>query len=205
MNVHLVRAFWFLQQFCPLVRHKPGKEHIIPDALSRLASANFPGYNKVYSELDALFTYYATLMEISPNLIKRIFNGYPAQNWWVKVPKQLLTNDNLGRDKAILLFIFGSTKPPSSADSYFIAQPKPQNQASNLSASKHASDFPALGPARPSGTGGAQLIYHVDRVTGMHRLYIRSVMALDLPAITNGGGHPSFACCHEIILRSWYI
>ncbi len=81
MNVCLVRASQFLQQFRLVVRHKPGKEHIIPDALSRLASANRAGHNKVYSELDALFTYHTTLVEISPDLIKRILDGYLADDW----------------------------------------------------------------------------------------------------------------------------
>lgn len=81
MNVRLVRASQFLQQFRLVVRHKPGKEHIIPDALSRLASANRAGHDEIYSELDALFTYHATLVEISPDLIKRILDGYLADDW----------------------------------------------------------------------------------------------------------------------------
>lgn len=83
MNVCLVRASQFFQQFRLVVLHKPGKKHIIPDALSRLASTNRAGHNKVYSELDALFTYHTTLVVISPNLIKRILDGYLANNWWV--------------------------------------------------------------------------------------------------------------------------
>lgn len=75
MNVHLVRASQFLQQFCLVVRHKPGKEYIIPDALSELASANCAGHDDFYSELDALFTYDTTLVEISPDLVKRILDG----------------------------------------------------------------------------------------------------------------------------------
>ena len=39
LNLRLVRASQFLQQFKLDVRHKSGKEHIVPDALSRLASA----------------------------------------------------------------------------------------------------------------------------------------------------------------------
>ncbi len=40
LNVRLVRASQFLNGFRLTVRHKPGKEHIVPDALSRLASTN---------------------------------------------------------------------------------------------------------------------------------------------------------------------
>ena len=56
MNVRLVRASQFLRQFRLAVRHKPGKEHIIPDALSRLPSTNHDAVSTKqtdYSELDA--------------------------------------------------------------------------------------------------------------------------------------------------------
>jgi hypothetical protein len=36
----LVRASNYLQQFNLNVHHKPGKEHIVPDALSRLKSSS---------------------------------------------------------------------------------------------------------------------------------------------------------------------
>lgn len=39
-NVRLIRASQFLRQFNLEVTHKPGKEHIVPNALSRLASLN---------------------------------------------------------------------------------------------------------------------------------------------------------------------
>ena len=81
MNVRLVRASQFLQQFCLVVRHKPEKKHIILDTLSKLASANRTRHDNLYSEFDVFFTYYATLVKISPDLIKRILNGYLANNW----------------------------------------------------------------------------------------------------------------------------
>lgn len=66
MNVCIVGVSQFVQQFCLVVHHKPGKEHIIPDALNRLASANRARHNDFYSELDALFIYHVTLVQISP-------------------------------------------------------------------------------------------------------------------------------------------
>ena len=44
INVRLIIASQFLSQFRLDIRHNPGKEHIIPDALSRLASANREAY-----------------------------------------------------------------------------------------------------------------------------------------------------------------
>lgn len=100
MNVRLVRASQFLRQFRLVVCHKPGKEHIVPDALSRLASANtnLPSEDPNYSELDALFTYNTTLIDIHPDLVKRIVKGYKADNWWAKIWRQMEENDKLGPD-----------------------------------------------------------------------------------------------------------
>lgn len=81
LNLRLVRASQFLQQFKLDVRHKPGKEHIIPDALSRLASANSPPTDARHSELDALFVYNTTLIEIHLTLVSRILAGYDADSW----------------------------------------------------------------------------------------------------------------------------
>lgn len=76
MNLHLVKAFQFLQQFKLDVRHKPGKEDIISDALSRLANISIDCADPSYSKLDALFMYNATLVEIYPDLVLRILAGY---------------------------------------------------------------------------------------------------------------------------------
>jgi hypothetical protein len=55
MNLRLVRASEIFQRFDKLhVKHKPGKENVIPDALSRLASSNSSTYAESRSELDAL-------------------------------------------------------------------------------------------------------------------------------------------------------
>lgn len=56
-------------------------EYIISDVLSRLATINRAGYDNLYFELNALFTYYAILIEISLELIKCIFDSYLANNW----------------------------------------------------------------------------------------------------------------------------
>ena len=164
--------------------------------LSRLASANGAGHNDLYSELDAFFTYRATLVEISPDLIERILDGYLADDWWVKVRKQLLSNKDLGSDKAILPFVFSSTVQPSSSNPYFLLTPE---------AKDHASDLPNSEPTLPMHPGKAQFIYYLDRVTGVCRLCIPPAVAPDLLAIAHGKGHPGFARCHEIISRSWYI
>lgn len=81
LNLKLVRASQFLQQFRLDVRHKPGKEHIIPDALSRLANATPTPTDPHYSELDALYIYNITLIKIHPHLVSRILAGYDSDPW----------------------------------------------------------------------------------------------------------------------------
>lgn len=61
--------------------YKPGKEHIILDALSKLVSANSTGHNISYLELDTMFVYYTTLVEINLDLVVYILKSYVADNW----------------------------------------------------------------------------------------------------------------------------
>lgn len=80
MNVCSIRVSQFLRQFHLVVWHKPGKKHILPDALSRLASANtnLPSQDLVYFELDAFFTYNAMLVAMNEDLAQRIAKGYES-------------------------------------------------------------------------------------------------------------------------------
>ena len=85
LNLRLVQAFQFFQQFKLNVCHKPRKEHIILDALTRHASTN-KGYPEAqHLELDALFTYNAILVEIHLGLVSQIFAGYRADPWWAQL------------------------------------------------------------------------------------------------------------------------
>lgn len=190
INISFIWAFQFLQQLCFVIRHKPGKKHIIPDALSKLASTNYAEHNKLYSEPDVLFTYYVTLVKISLDLVKRILNGYLPDDWWIKVWKLLLSNKNQGPVKAILLFVFGLIKHPSSIDPYFLPRPEAQNYAPNL---------PILALTLPIYARRAQLIYHLNCVTGVCQLYILPAVAPDLLAIAYGKSYLGFDCCHKII------
>lgn len=52
----------------------------MPNVLNKLASTNNVGYNPKSSELNTLFVYYTTLVEINPSLVKQILNGYAINN-----------------------------------------------------------------------------------------------------------------------------
>lgn len=248
--MRLVRALQFLRQFRLVVRHKPGKEHIVPDALSRLASANInpPSSDPDYEELDALFTYNTTLIRINLELLQKIVKGYEADSWWSKLLRQVKANQALGPDAALLPFVLGKV-PPSDSDPYF--RPRPETTAaensSELRSERPIDQLETLDPSRVQSTPPPSrsrlesrtprrsvsppvidspilldeyerdgqllgnpyteddLLYHVDRITGVCRLCIPPAVANDLIAIAHGEGHPGFARCHEIISRSWFI
>ena len=133
LNLRLVRASEFLQQFKLDVRHKPGKEHIIWDALTRLATSNIGTAEPFYLELDALFLYNTTLVEIHLTLVLRIIAGYNADACWSRLQTQVQTNEDLGVDKTSFPFVLGST-PPTDADPYLT--PRPEGKAKILPAPK---------------------------------------------------------------------
>lgn len=62
------------------MRYKANKEQIIPDALSRFASANTPYANLYHSKFDALFTYNTMLVKIYLFLISQILEDRPMVN-----------------------------------------------------------------------------------------------------------------------------
>lgn len=123
INVCFVRVSQFLCQFRLVVYHKRGKEHIVPDALSHLASANtnFPSEDPNYSELDVLFTYNTTLIDIHPDLVKQIVRGYKVDSWLAKIWQQIEENDKLGLDQAFLSFVKGNILATDVCRSLFYA------------------------------------------------------------------------------------
>lgn len=80
MNIWLVKASQFLQQFCLIIWYKSRIEHIIPDALSRPASIRNADHNLEYSKLNTLFFYYTILVEINLHLIEQILDNYTTDN-----------------------------------------------------------------------------------------------------------------------------
>ncbi len=198
LNLRLVRASQFLQQFKLDVRHKPGKEHIIPDALSRLASANTQHPDPQHSELDALFTYNTTLVEMHPALVSQILAGYQADPWWARLHRQIQANKDLGADAATLPFVVGST-PPADSDPYLT--PRLAGDEDLPPTSTAVVETPERLPASDK----SRLLYHINRITNVHHLCILPSVAPDILAVAHGEGHLGFSRCYEIISRSWYV
>ena len=188
MNVRLIRASQFLSQFRLDIRHKPGKEHIIPDALSRLASANVrPILADDHSELDVLYVYNTTVVEMSNDFRKRLIAGYSTDKLWINIIQMIDTNDKLDEGAAKIPFARGNTMEI------------PVNPAEMNSTEKSTQDI------LPIGKTDKDLIYHIDRFSGIRRLCIPASCVKDIFAIAHGNGHPGFARCYEIVTRSWYV
>ena len=198
LNLRLVRVSQFLQQFKLKVRHKLGKEQIIPDALSRLASSNTGHADPQHSELNALFTYSITLVEFHLTLISRILAGYKADPWWVRLQQQIQSNDDLGADAATLTFVISSI-PLTDSDPYMA----PQSEGEEC---LQPNTLPALeGPKGLPRPDKAKLFYHMNRLTNVHRLCIPPSMAPDILGIAYGEDYLGFSRCYKIVSRSWYI
>ncbi len=91
-NLRLIRASKYLQRFNIEIRHKPGKQHIVSDALSRLPSTNSdtkPEPTK--GELDALFTF--LLVQMDPALKEKILDEYKSDLNWKNISSILDKND----------------------------------------------------------------------------------------------------------------
>ena len=76
LNQHLIRASAYLSQFDLDIRYKPGKQHILPDALSRLASSAISKHDGEETLDLHAYAYHATLVEMSKEMKGRIVNGY---------------------------------------------------------------------------------------------------------------------------------
>ena len=106
--------------------------------------------------------------------------------------KQIDKNDGRGEDTTTLPFLRGDRLPLIDAEPYFT--PRPKNEDVSQEASE-ASNFPQ----------NYNLVYHVDRLSGVQRLYIPQALVKEILAIAYGDGHPGFQRYYEIITKSWYI
>lgn len=165
LNLRLVQASQFLQQFKLDVYHKPEKEHIIPNALSCLASANNPSTDARYPKLDALFVHNRMLIKIHPMLVSRILAGYNADPWWAWLRLQIQHNIDLDTNAAALLFLLGSVLP-IDANSYINLRPKsnesPVTNRLSIQRRPAIDELPALNKSK--------LLYYVNKLTGVCRL-----------------------------------
>ncbi len=86
LNLRLVRASQYLSQFQLDVRYRPGKQHIVPDALSRLLNSMADLRDRESDgTLDEVFAFNMTLVEMSDSFKKTLSKAYREDNQWKKV------------------------------------------------------------------------------------------------------------------------
>ena len=86
-NFRLVRVSNYIQRFDLDIRHKFDKQHIVSNALFRLASDNINAFNHDDDELDALFIVF--FIEMKSKFKQRILNDYKIDFNWKRISKQL--------------------------------------------------------------------------------------------------------------------
>lgn len=206
LNLWLVRASQFLQQFKLDVRHNPGKEYIIPHALNQLASANIGQVNPFYLELEALFAYNTILVKICPELISRILAGYEVDNYWSRFQRQIQANKDLGADKTPFLFVLGSILP-TNAKLYLT--PHLEDEAKLLPVAKVSRTLEKLLLSDNTDSflplDKTKLFYYVNKLTGFYHLCISLSIAPNILAIAHREGHLGFSRCYKIITDFWFI
>lgn len=101
LNLRLVRASDYIQRFDPIILHKPGKQHIVPDALSRLPSGLQSKDSTTDGELDVLSV---SEVQLSEDLLTRIKEGYTKDPTYDKIIKVL---NKATEDGSILPFVWG--------------------------------------------------------------------------------------------------
>ena len=96
LNLRLIRASQYLSQFRLDVRHRPGKQHVVPDALSRLLTVtNYEGGEPTSPDgtLDEVFSFNAFLAEMSSEFKNQLIQGYKDDKKWSKIRDDLTTKD----------------------------------------------------------------------------------------------------------------
>jgi RNase H-like domain found in reverse transcriptase len=95
LNLRLIQAAQYIQQFRLKLHYKPGKANTVPDALSRLPSDTEPPPETpildalhIYSD-DAKYAFTAALVELTPEFKASIVNGYTSDSKWKSLREDL--------------------------------------------------------------------------------------------------------------------
>ena len=187
MNIRLVKASQFFNQFNFDVKYKSKKEHIISDVLFRLISSNINLFsNSNHFELNALYAYNTTFVELSTEFRDRIIQDYIDDSIWKKIRKLIIINQKLSTD-AVNLFFSINLETSAEIDSYF----ESRTQHSSIMISNDVNSL--------------DLLYHTDKLTDFKRLFIFSSCIKNILQITHDDDQSEFAKCFEIVSKAWYI
>jgi hypothetical protein len=86
LNLRLAKASIYLQQFSLDVRYRPGRLHLVPDALSRLRPKTVPESDLETNILnDVAHVFHAIIVKMSDDFKDRIKAAYQADPLWERV------------------------------------------------------------------------------------------------------------------------
>lgn len=131
-------------------------------------------------------------------MVSRILAGYQADPWWARLHRQIQANNNLRVDTATLPFVV-NFMPPVDTDLYLTLR-----LASDEDLPARLAVVGEISESLPA-PDKSKLLYHVNKITNVHRLCILPSMAPDILAIAHGKSYPGFSRCYKIISRFWYI
>ena len=149
MNLKLIRASTYISQFNIVIKHKAGRDHVIPDALSRLP-ARRPSHEPTTTETQA---YNGTIVELSEPFKARLLEAYKEREWatiWAELEQE---NPRV------------PTKPTKKTGRATRNRPTTPQQLV-AKEKNHRTSFQMHG----------QLIFHVNSNTGKQRLCIPKSM-----------------------------
>lgn len=170
--------------------------------LNRLANTNVSCTNPSYSELDALFIYNMTLVEIHFNLILKILADYENDKYWVYLYYQVLANKDLDNDKALLPFILGYSYRLNN-NYYLLPCPKSPTDSSLKLATPYLGSSPiVLEDSRLLPPNETKLLYYINKTIGNLWLYIPLILAPEILQIIYKKGHPGFSYYYKIVTHS---
>ena len=89
LNLKLVRASMYLSQYKLNMIYKPGKSHLVPDALSRLPSTASMDSKTDSLDLDSAHAYNGVVAVMSQDFKSRVMKGYQDDKAWSSTIKML--------------------------------------------------------------------------------------------------------------------
>ena len=162
------------------------------------------------------------MVEMNQDLHDKIVDGYENDEFWKRISRQLNDNKSLGDNAVQLPFIYGRQLPGADSDPYFL--PRPENIDNDNDVNDIDKDLVKVNTTEEntSSTANSQmpinsllaisskmlnLIFHVDKATGIQRLYIPTNVIKDIFIIAyrNGISHLGFQRYYEIVTSAWYI
>ena len=209
------------------------KKNIISNALSKLVNFNiFPALPSNYDEFEIFYheiffevNFTTILVQMNPNLKKRILKNYRKNSWWNKLLLQIQQNEIHGANAANISFVFGKTLPPTNSNFYFhfisfdsfelirpenVEKPPATIQFENVEnlVSNNNSDFSTIIRFENVGKfvqnnsdlinngvfniNEPDLFYHINKITGIHKLCIFPKWFSKFFKIIHSDGHPDF-------------